>query len=84
MQPRIPTLTDDKAPAPARRILDAVRRAVGMVPNLHRTLAHAPAALRGYVAAVEPDALAPPDATHSSAADPSAAWSDAKSRGGRR
>ncbi|MEZ6196922.1 MAG: carboxymuconolactone decarboxylase family protein [Planctomycetota bacterium] len=48
MTPRIPALADAAAPAPSREILDATRRAIGMVPNLHRTLAHAPAALLGY------------------------------------
>lgn len=37
------------APA-ARDILDQVRAAYGMLPNVHRVLAHSPAALQGYAA----------------------------------
>lgn len=48
MEPRILPLTDTLAPAAARAILDQTKQAIGMVPNLHRTLAHSPAALRAY------------------------------------
>jgi len=51
--PRIPALPLDEAPAPATPILAAVERALGRVPNLHRTLAHAPAALKAYAAMAE-------------------------------
>ncbi len=50
MSPRIPALSDDRAPADARHTLTTVGKALGMVPNLHRTLANAPAALDAYVA----------------------------------
>lgn len=48
-QPRIPALTDAEAPADSAKILEQIRKGLGMVPNLHRTLAHAPVALRAYV-----------------------------------
>lgn len=48
MSPRLPALSNDDAPPASSEILTAVHDAVGMVPNLHRTLAHAPAALRAY------------------------------------
>ena len=50
--PRIPSLTDNQA-ADARPILDAVRAKLGMVPNVVRTLANSPAALRGYLSLSE-------------------------------
>ena len=50
MAPRISALSNEQVTQPAARILESVERAVGMVPNLHRTLAHAPAALQAYVA----------------------------------
>lgn len=50
MSPRISPLSNEQVTQPAARILDSVEHAVGMVPNLHRTLAHAPAALQAYVA----------------------------------
>ena len=50
--PRIHALTDSQA-ADARPIIDAVRTKLGMVPNIIRTLAHSPAALRGYLALSE-------------------------------
>jgi uncharacterized peroxidase-related enzyme len=49
MNPRIAPLSNDAAPAASTKILESVHAAVGMVPNLHRTLAHAPAALETYV-----------------------------------
>ncbi len=48
MEPRIRPLDDDQAPATSRTLLEQTRKAIGMVPNLHRTLAHAPAALKAY------------------------------------
>ena len=50
MTPRIEPLPDDEASPTSLDLLQQVERALGMVPNLHRTLAHAPAALGGYVA----------------------------------
>ncbi len=48
MTPRIPVAPDATLDAGTKTLLDQVGRALGMVPNLHRTLAHAPAALRAY------------------------------------
>jgi uncharacterized peroxidase-related enzyme len=50
--PRIASLTDHQA-ADARPLLDAVRTKLGMVPNVVRTLANSPAALRGYLSLAE-------------------------------
>ena len=50
--PRIPSLTDNQA-ADARPMLDTVRAKLGMVPNVVRTLANSPAALRGYLSLSE-------------------------------
>lgn len=49
---RIPSLSDEQAGA-ARPLLDAVRSKLGMVPNIVRTLANSPAALRGYLSLSE-------------------------------
>ncbi|MCA9321946.1 MAG: carboxymuconolactone decarboxylase family protein, partial [Planctomycetes bacterium] len=49
MAPRIKALTNEDAPDASRTILRQIDKAIGMVPNLHRTLAHAPAALSSYV-----------------------------------
>lgn len=49
MQPRIAALTNDQAPANSRTQLEQVGKALGMVPNLHRSLAHSPSALRAYM-----------------------------------
>lgn len=38
----------ETAPEAARPILDGARKGFGMVPNLHKVLAEAPAALEGY------------------------------------
>ncbi|MGF1553367.1 MAG: carboxymuconolactone decarboxylase family protein [Paracoccaceae bacterium] len=38
----------DTAPEAARTVLEAARKSFGTVPNLHRVLAGAPAALEGY------------------------------------
>ena len=48
MNPRIQPLSDAQTPDKSAKILKAVESAVGRVPNLHRTLAHAPAALQAY------------------------------------
>jgi uncharacterized peroxidase-related enzyme len=47
---RITALPLDQAPAAARPILDSVQKFLGFVPNSFRTMAHAPAALNGYMA----------------------------------
>jgi uncharacterized peroxidase-related enzyme len=49
LEPRIEPLSDEHAPPASRAILQQTKQAVGMVPNLYRTLAHAPVALRAYV-----------------------------------
>lgn len=49
MEPRISPLDEARAPEAARPILQETRKAIGRVPNLHRALAHAPAALQAYV-----------------------------------
>jgi uncharacterized peroxidase-related enzyme len=46
---RIPALEPNLAPAASRSILEAVQKKIGMAPNIHRTLAHAPAVLASYV-----------------------------------
>jgi len=45
---RITALTAPAVPAASQTILDATQKAIGMVPNLYRTIAHSPAALAGY------------------------------------
>ena len=48
--PRIPTpaaITD--APAASRPLLEAVKKQLGIVPNLFRLVANSPAALQGYL-----------------------------------
>ncbi len=52
MEPRIEPLPDDRVPSRSSAILRKVDAAVGMIPNLHRVLAHAPAALDAYVGTV--------------------------------
>jgi len=47
--PRIAPLDLAAADATTRATLDAVKAKLGVVPNLFRTLAHAPAALNGYL-----------------------------------
>jgi len=48
---RIPTpATIANAPEAARPLLEAVNKALGTVPNLHRLVANSPAALEGYLA----------------------------------
>jgi len=47
---RIPTPpTIDSAPAGSRAMLEAVRKQLGVVPNLFRLVANSPAALEGYL-----------------------------------
>jgi uncharacterized peroxidase-related enzyme len=47
---RIPTpMTIDAAPAASRPLLEAVKKQLGVVPNLFRMVANSPAALEGYV-----------------------------------
>lgn len=48
--PRIDTISPGATEASTQDVLDAIKSKVGMLPNLHATLAHAPAALRGYLA----------------------------------
>ena len=48
MTPRISALTDQQSPAASAEVLAATKAKLGVVPNLHRTLAHAPAALKAY------------------------------------
>lgn len=50
MTQRIPLVQADHVSATAERTLRQVEKAIGRVPNLHRTLANAPAALDAYVA----------------------------------
>ena len=54
---RIVPIEPGQATPDARQLLDGVQEQLGMLPNLIRTLAHSPAALRGYLAfgeALEP------------------------------
>lgn len=46
---RISALELSDAPAESRPLLDAVQRKLGVTPNLFRTLAHSPVALRAYL-----------------------------------
>ena len=47
---RIPTpATIDAAPAASRPMLEAVKKQLGVVPNLYRLLANSPAALEGFL-----------------------------------
>jgi len=47
---RIPIpLTVNAAPRPSQPLLEAVRKQLGVVPNLFRLVANSPAALEGYV-----------------------------------
>jgi uncharacterized peroxidase-related enzyme len=41
------------APADAQDMLAAVQKKLGMLPNLHKTIAHSPAALQAYVRQTE-------------------------------
>lgn len=46
---RLQAIAPDKASGKAKELLDAVNSKLGMVPNIARTLANAPAALEGYL-----------------------------------
>ena len=47
---RIPTpATIDAAPAASRPLLEAVKKQLGLVPNMFRLVANSPAALEGYL-----------------------------------
>jgi uncharacterized peroxidase-related enzyme len=46
---RIPTVDPTNATGKAKTLLDTVQQKLGLVPNLMRTLANAPAALEGYL-----------------------------------
>jgi len=46
---RIPALDFAAAPAASQPLLAAVQTKLGMIPNLVKTLAHAPAALKSYL-----------------------------------
>ena len=48
--PRIKAINPEEATGEARELLDSMNEKFGMVPNLARTLANSPAALRGYLA----------------------------------
>ena len=48
--PRIQAIEHDQATGEAKQLLDAVNDKYGIVPNLARTLASSPAALKGYLA----------------------------------
>jgi len=47
---RMKAIEPDQATGQAKQLLDAVNEKFGMVPNLARTLANSPAALKGYLA----------------------------------
>jgi uncharacterized peroxidase-related enzyme len=47
--PRIDAPTVETAPAASQPQLAAVKKQLGVVPNLFRTIAHSPAALEGYL-----------------------------------
>jgi uncharacterized peroxidase-related enzyme len=47
--PRIPAIDPKTATGEAKELLDAVQSKIGMTPNLMRTMAHAPAALKAYL-----------------------------------
>ncbi len=47
--PRLQPLNPNKAEGKAKELLDQVQSKIGMVPNLMRTLAQAPAVLQGYL-----------------------------------
>lgn len=47
--PRIDAPTIESAPAASQPQLAAVKKQLGVVPNMFRTIAHSPAALEGYL-----------------------------------
>ena len=44
--PLVPPLSDDQAPPAAKQQLQAIQAKFGMVPNIFRTMAHAPEVLQ--------------------------------------
>jgi len=50
---RIQSVNPDTAALPARQLLGSVEKQLGTVPNLFKTLAHSPAALRAYLGQTE-------------------------------
>lgn len=50
MTPRIEPLDPKLAPREARAVLDAVRKSMGMLPNVYRVMARSPSLLQGYAA----------------------------------
>jgi uncharacterized peroxidase-related enzyme len=50
LMPHLSIPSVDDAPAASRPLLDAVRRQLGLVPNLFKVIAHSPAALEGFLA----------------------------------
>lgn len=53
MSARIPPVTPANTPEATKPILEGIKKAIGMVPNLYATLGHSPAALKGYLALSE-------------------------------
>jgi uncharacterized peroxidase-related enzyme len=49
MTARLPLIDPTRASGPQKELLDAVKAKMGLVPNLTRVLANAPAALKGYL-----------------------------------
>lgn len=49
MTPRLKLIDPDRASGQQKELLDAVRAKLGLVPNLTRALANAPAALKAYL-----------------------------------
>lgn len=47
---RIAALTLEQAPTASRTALEGVQKGLGFIPNAFKTMAHAPAALNGYLA----------------------------------
>jgi uncharacterized peroxidase-related enzyme len=47
---RIAALTLEQAPTGSRTALEGLQKGLGFIPNAFKTLAHAPAALNGYLA----------------------------------
>lgn len=47
---RIAALTVEQAPTASRAALEGLQKGLGFIPNAFKTLAHAPAALNGYLA----------------------------------
>jgi alkylhydroperoxidase family enzyme len=47
--PHLPPLSNDEAAPAARTVLETLQAKLGRVPNMYRTLAHAPAVLSAAV-----------------------------------